>query len=191
MMNERRSGRKSKPIADRRWKIRFDSPPRDGLLRCAEKGDLLALFRAWDGADRSSVERRRSPRYAPAETRAWVGWWRLGHFLVTRGEIVNLSQGGALMRLGQQPPTSVPVWVCLGTPYPVDYVQARVLEIATAPPPQPQPQPQPAAVAPARPTPAAPGDNAPLYLTRLEFHAPCPPSFFVAAGCSHDTPVGD
>jgi hypothetical protein len=161
--------RKSIPVTG--WKLRFDAPPPDGALGRAAQGDILSLFRAWDGADREVVERRRATRYSPAESRAWVGWWRHGHFLVSRAEFVNLSEGGALMKLSQKPPTSQPVWVCLGTPAPVDSVQARVLDSVTAM------------------VPAASADEGSLltpgslvYVSRLEFHAPCPATFFAAAG---------
>jgi hypothetical protein len=152
--------RKAIPVCG--WKIRFDSPPQRFLVEQAEAGDILALFRAWHDAEpeAESVERRTNPRYAPATTRAWVGWWKRGSFHVANAEIVNLSQGGALMNVEAHPPSSQPVWVCLGTPYPVDFVQARVL--------------------------GSEGKGEDPISARLEFHTPCPPSFFLAAGLRSD-----
>lgn len=163
--------RKTIPIGG--WKIRFDAPPRPGQTRQAESGDVLALFRAWDGADRGLGEQRRSPRYIPADTRTWVGWWKHGHFVVTPAEFVNLSLGGALLRLARRPPSSQPVWICLGTPHPVDYVQARVLEATVTPNSSRNDDGTEAVRFPSAD---------PVFLSRLEFHEPCPSSFFSAAG---------
>jgi len=148
-----------KHIPSRGWKIRFDSPPTGELSRRAEGGDILALFRAWQ--DTEVGDRRTSPRYAPAHSRAWMGWWIGARFFVTRTELVNLSKGGALVHLLHRPPTSQPVWICIGSPSPLDYVQARVL--ATAP--------------------ETPDERVREFVARLEFHTPAPSSFFVAAGC--------
>ena len=157
-MGEQSQGRGGQVIPVRGWKIRFDSPPDGALTGRADQGDILSLFRAWDGAPRK--DRREDERYTPAANRAWVGWWRGGRFLVSQADLVNLSKGGALVHLGNRPPTSQPVWICLGAPHPVDYVQCRVLDAALKPA----------------------GD----YLARVEFHAPCPPCFFVAAGHQGD-----
>ncbi len=157
-MGDESQGQGSQVIPVRGWKIRFDSPPDQGTTCRAEQGDILALFRAWDEAPRK--DRRSSPRYTPASTQAWVGWWKGTRFLVSQAELVNLSKGGALVRLNNRPPTSQPIWICLGAPHPVDYVQCRVLDAS----------------------PRLDGD----FRARLEFHAPCPPSFFLAAGHNFD-----
>lgn len=153
-MGDESRDRGSQVIPVRGWKIRFDAPPEAALSDRAGQGDILSLFRAWDDAPRK--DRRENERYTPAATQAWVGWWRGSRFLVSQADLVNLSKGGALVHLGNRPPTSQPVWICLGAPHPVDYVQCRVLDAALKPA----------------------GD----YLARVEFHAPCPPCFFVAAG---------
>jgi hypothetical protein len=177
MKRDEEPARKAIPLSG--WKIRFDSPPRPGQSRRAAAGDVLALFRAWDGARRGPDERRQSPRYTPADTCTWIGWWKRGHFVVTPAVFVNLSLGGALLRLARRPPSSQPVWICLGTPYPVDYVQARVLEVT---PPTDLDQPR---------TPEdvesdlSPSDD-PSYESRLEFHEPCPTSFFLTVGRVED-----
>ncbi len=155
------------------WKIRFDAPPGDDLLRVAEEGDILALFRAWDASTRQLAphvyvyypdkdqgpgnERRENPRYLPAETRAWIGWWHGARFIVAPSELVNLSKGGALIFQDERPPMGQPIWLCLGAPHPLEYVQARVLD-------------------------AIPRPGSSDYCVRLDFHIPCPLSFFVAAG---------
>ena len=156
-----------KPIPLSGWKIRFDSPPKGLIARRAETGDILALFRAWHEVDREgeTLERRLAPRYTPATTRAWLGWWNRGSFRVVNAEIINLSKGGALMQLEARPPSSQPVWLCLGTPYPIDFVQARVL--------------------------GAEGKTDEPSFARLEFHTPCPPSFFLAAGFREEEEVTD
>ena len=150
--------KKKKSIPIDGWKIRFDSPPKRLESRRAESGDILALFRAWQETEHElpADDRRSTPRYAPESTRAWVGWWKTGSFQVANAEILNLSKGGALIHLDVCPPMSQPVWVCLGTPHPVDFVQARVIDPK--------------------------GDGEVTFMARLEFHTPCPPSFFLAAG---------
>lgn len=153
---------RQRAIPIRGWKIRFDSPPPFGASCRSVPGDILAMFQAWEEASGFDFDRRECPRYAPAETLAWVGWWKGGRFLVTRAELVNLSKGGALVTLGKRPPASQPVWMCLGSPHPVDYVQARVLDAS-----------------PGIETKSQPGD---AVIARLEFHSPCPPLFFLAAG---------
>lgn len=155
---------RGRAIPVRGWKVRFDSPPPFGPSYRSDPGDILALFQAWAGAGRFEVERRECPRYTPAETQAWVGWWKGSRFLVTRAELVNLSKGGALVTLGKRPPSSQPIWICLGAPHPVDYVQARVLDAAPGIENQAEAELEGAVIA------------------RLEFRAPCSPRFFLAAG---------
>jgi hypothetical protein len=153
-----RKPRKSKPIPATGWKFRFDSPPQRSEARRTESGDILALFRAWRETESQLLtpDRRLSPRYAPESTRAWVGWWKKGSFRVANAEILNLSKGGALVHLDVCPPTCQPVWICLGTPNPVEFVQARILDPK--------------------------GEGEVTFIARLVFHTPCPPTFFLAAG---------
>lgn len=136
------------------WKFRFDSPPPGGVPGGARGGDILELFRAWDRSARG--ERREGARYQPFETRAYLGWWKGSRFLVTHAALINLSTGGALVQIDRRPPTSQPVWMCLGAPHPVHQVLARALEISAA------------------------TDGG--QRVRLRFHTPCPVSFFHAAG---------
>ncbi len=157
----------------RGWKIRFDAPPGEELSRLADSGDILMLFRAWDAAQRQLTphvhiyradqgseggrERRENPRYVPAETKAWIGWWHGSRFIVTPIDLVNLSKGGALVGVSERPPTAQPVWLCLGAPHPLEYVQARVLD-------------------------SSPRLGSADFRVRLDFHTPCPLGFFLAAG---------
>ena len=156
-------GSQSQVIPVRGWKIRFDSPPEPAVSARSEQGDILALFQAWDAAPRK--DRRCNPRYTPATAQAWVGWWKGTRFLVSQADLVNLSKGGALVRLVNRPPTSQPIWICLGAPHPVDYVQCRVLDTTLKPD----------------------GD----HLCRVDFHSPCPPNFFLAAGLLQNDPLAD
>lgn len=133
------------------WRICFDGSPGEAAALRAEPGDILGLFRAWD------ADRRESDRYCPAETKAWIGWWQATRFVVNHARLVNLSPGGALILLRERPPMGQPVWLCLGTPHPVDHVQARLRD-------------------------AQPDPTLPVVRARLEFHLPCPAAFFVAAG---------
>lgn len=155
------------------WKIRFDAPPGEELSRLADSGDILSLFRAWEASQHSlsphapvdhgdadteaGPERRENPRYAPEETKAWIGWWHGPRFIVIGINLVNLSKGGALIYLGERPPTGQPVWICLGAPHPLEYVQCRVLD-------------------------ACPHPGSLDYRVRVDFHIPCPLGFFLAAG---------
>lgn len=159
-MGDKAQGQRSQVIPVRGWKIRYDSPPDAATAGRSEPGDILNLFRTWENAPRK--DRRESERYTPARTQAWVGWWKGSRFLVSRADLVNLSNGGVLIHLTNRPPTSQPIWICLGAPHPVDYVQGRVLDAALKPA----------------------GD----FLVRVEFHSPCPPHFFLAAGLSVDEP---
>lgn len=154
--------RRGRALPVKGWKIRFDSPPASGPSRRAERGNILALFKAWDGVTDREVDRRESPRYTPAESRVWVGWWKGTRFRIIHAELVNLSQGGALVHLAGRPPSSQPVWICVGSPHPMDYVQARVLDSSERP--------------------------SGSFRVRLEFHSPCPTAFFFAAGYRPEIP---
>ena len=163
----------STPLKIKGSKIRFDAPPGDEFLNVADDGDILALFSAWASArqqamphvrvffpdkdQNSGAERRDAPRYLPAESQAWIGWWHGSRFVVTPSELINLSKGGALLFLNERPPMGQPIWLCLGAPHPLEYVQARVLDAFSSP-------------------------ESPDYRVRLDFHIPCPLSFFLAAG---------
>jgi hypothetical protein len=169
-MSEHRFDREEDPVPSRLipatgWRMGFDEPPDEAEALRAEPGDILGLFRAWDAARRPLAarvaERRESDRYRPAETNAWIGWWQAGGFVVTHARLVNLSQGGAQILVHSRPPMGQPVWLCLGAPRPIDYVQARVRDAQTEP--------------------GRPGVRA-----RLEFHLPCPAGFFIGAGCAGD-----
>jgi hypothetical protein len=143
-----------KPIEQR--KVRIDrlapgaEPPR------AESRSLLGLFRLWEGEP--TAERRRSARHAVVESQAWLGWWRgEAGFRMQSAVIINLSRGGAFIFLDDRPPADQPVWIALGMPDPVGFVEARVVATQVA----------------------RQGQCA----VRLEFREPCPYGFFEAAVC--------
>ena len=144
------------------WRICFDAPPGESQALLAEPGDILGLFRAWHVVRRPLAariaDRRESSRYRPVETNIWIGWWQARGFVVIQARLVNLSQGGALVQVRKRPPLGQPVWLCLGTPHPIDHVQARVLDTLADP------------------------DQA-EFGARLEFHLPCPARFFLSVGC--------
>lgn len=152
--------RRRQAISINGWEFRYDSPPPEGAPRQVLSGDVLAQFRAFGAVNR--FDRRECPRYSPFRTRAQVGWWQGKRFRVTRAALLNLSRGGALVRMGHRPPTSQPVWICLVTAGPAHHVQARVLEVATA--------------------------NDGVQRVRLQFHTPCPVLFFLTAGRRDEPP---
>jgi hypothetical protein len=143
-----------KPIEKR--KVRFDRIAAGAEAPGVESRSLLGLFRLWNGPP--AEERRRSPRHMVVESQVWLGWWRgEAGFLASSAVIINLSRGGAFIFLDEEPPRDLPVWICLGMPDPVGFVEARVLGIKKSR------QGQCAA--------------------RLEFREPCPYGFFEAAVC--------
>jgi hypothetical protein len=143
-----------KPIEKR--KVRFDKIAEGAETPRAECRSFLGLFRLWER--QPAAERRRAPRYEAVESQVWLGWWRgEAGFLASSAVIINLSRGGAFIFLDDEPPADQPVWICLGMPDPVGFVEARVVAVKKSR------QGQCAA--------------------RLEFREPCPYSFFEAAVC--------
>jgi hypothetical protein len=145
---------KPKPIEKR--KVRFDKIAPGAAAPRAENRSLLGLFRLWDGEP--TAERRRAARHEVVESQVWLGWWRgEAGFLASSAVIINLSRGGAFIFLDERPPKDEPVWICLGMPDPVGFVEARVVGVKTS----------------------RQGQCA----VRLEFREPCPYGFFEAAVC--------
>jgi len=143
-----------KPIEKR--KVRFDKIASGAAVPRAESRSLLGLFRLWDG--QPTAERRRAARHEVVESQVWLGWWRgEAGFLASSAVIINLSRGGAFIFLDEPPPKDESVWICLGMPDPVGFVEARVVAIKTS----------------------RQGQCA----VRLEFREPCPYGFFEAAVC--------
>jgi hypothetical protein len=153
-MVEESTSYQPRPIERR--KVRFDKIAPGADAPRAESRSLLSLFRLWDG--QPTPERRRTPRHEVVESQVWLGWWRgAAGFLASSAVIINLSRGGAFIFLDERPPKDEPVWVCLGMPDPVGFVEARVVAIKTS----------------------RQGQCA----VRLEFREPCPYGFFEAAVC--------
>jgi hypothetical protein len=73
-------------------------------------------------------DRRRSPRVPPTEQRLWLGWRKERDFFVTRAGLMNISQGGALLLVGEPPLKGQPVWLRLEGPTPIEDVSAVVIE---------------------------------------------------------------
>src|SRR3954454_10629043 len=73
-------------------------------------------------------DRRRSPRVPPAEQSLWLGWRKEDDFFVIRAELMNISQGGALLVVEEQPQKGQPVWLRLGGPPRTEGVRAAVIE---------------------------------------------------------------
>jgi hypothetical protein len=114
------------------------------------------LFRLWQ--DEPALERRRAPRHQVVESRVWLGWSHGPEGFRSHSTlIINLSRGGAFVFLDVKPPKDQRVWICLGTPDPIGYVEARVVAIKVS----------------------RQGQCA----VRLEFCEPCPYGFFEAAVC--------
>ncbi len=141
-----------KPIEKR--KFRFDKTTPGSTGPWVESRSLLGMFRLWD--DHPTADRRRTPRHQVVESQVWLGWWRgESGFLATSALIINLSRGGAMIFLDEEPPKDEPVWICLGMPDPVSFVEARVVAIQLSKQGQ--------------------------CAVRLEFREPCPYGFFEAA----------
>jgi len=73
-------------------------------------------------------DRRRSPRVPPAEQRLWLGWRKERDFFVIRAELMNISQGGALLLVEEPPLKGQAVWLRLEGPTPIEDVSAVVIE---------------------------------------------------------------
>jgi hypothetical protein len=115
---------------------------------------LLRLIR--ERAKPARRERRRTKRYPAAEHRAWIGWRKDdGEYSVFAAKLIDVSRGGARLSLAEPPPTNHRVWLWLGAPKPVDYVQATTLDVKVSP------------------------ENE--YDVRVEFHSACPKLFYQVA----------
>jgi hypothetical protein len=81
-------------------------------------------------ADKVVWDRRRSTRHLAREHRLWLGWRRRGDFFVIAAELVNISQGGALLLVDQPPDIRETVWLRLEGPSPIEDACALVIESA-------------------------------------------------------------
>src|SRR5262249_20480009 len=73
-------------------------------------------------------DRRRSPRVPPTEHGLWLGWRHERDFVVVRAELMNISQGGALLVVEEPPLKGQHVWLRLAGPTPIEDVSAVVIE---------------------------------------------------------------
>ena len=126
-----------------------------GLAIEGDWNRLIGLFREHSAS--RLPNRRTEERHPAAECPAWAGWWvDARDFRITRARLLNISRGGAMVLLGDSPPVRDAMWICLGTPEPVDCAQATVLEVQKN------------------------GENQSPSV-RLAFRAPCSDTFFRAA----------
>lgn len=126
--------REWRPVTERsagRWphargqSLRFDPGPGVNADDCP----LRDLFRQWSGA--TPRERRHCSRHEASGLRVWLGW-RMGgrEFLAAPADLLNISEGGALVRLTTPLSRFREVWVCLGDPAEADEgVLATTLDV--------------------------------------------------------------
>ncbi len=118
------------PIEKRR--IRLDTVSTGSVAPRAEGRSFLKLFRLWGEGGVPESERRRSARHAVVEAQVWLGWKRPeAGFRTHPAILINLSRGGAYVFLDERPPRDQAVWICLGMPQPINYVEGRVVAIRT------------------------------------------------------------
>lgn len=136
--------------------IRFDLPPApDEPPEVARKG-LIDLFRAW--VAQRPEDRRAMPRHKTLPSEVWLGWRRGNDTLFANmARMVNISRGGAQLRVADPPPEQTTVWICLGEPDQGDCLEATVLEVR--------------------------GARRNECTVRIAFREPCPHRFFEAAVC--------
>jgi hypothetical protein len=81
------------------------------------------------------VDNRGSSRYSPTAggSAVYLGWWHDEEFRTAPAEIVNLSHGGALVRLASPPPDGPALWLCLARTPPGEWVEVSVVELARGP----------------------------------------------------------
>lgn len=75
-------------------------------------------------------DRRRSTRHEAREHRLWLGWRKHGDFFATAAELVNISQGGALLLVDEPPALRETVWLRLEGPSPIEDACAIVIDSA-------------------------------------------------------------
>jgi hypothetical protein len=75
------------------------------------------------------TNRRASPRYATYEARISLQWWEGGLAHETTALLLNIGDGGALLRADHPPPLHQPIRVHLERPERADWVDARVVRL--------------------------------------------------------------
>jgi hypothetical protein len=145
---DRSSGKKS---------IRFDLSPAPSDVPTAMRAGLLDRFRIW--FQQSPPDRRSLPRHKTHGYQIWLGWWRGDEaFFANPARLVDISRGGALLKVLDPPPEGFAAWVCVGSPDPRDCVESTVLEVRST--------------------------RGRECAVRIAFKEPCTHAFFEAAVCS-------
>lgn len=123
---------------------------------------VLDLFRAW--VSQRPEDRRVMPRHDTPPFAVWLGWCRGDDsFFANHARMVNISRGGAQLRVFGPPPEHSTVWICLGDPNSNECLEATVLDVRTVR-----------------------GDECTIHLA---FHEPCSHRFFETAVCLLDAPA--
>lgn len=75
------------------------------------------------------TERRREPRYVPANPGTYLGWWEGEEFLAEPGTLCNFSEGGAAIAMDADLPGGAKdsVWLCVADRGRVEWVPARLV----------------------------------------------------------------
>ena len=70
---------------------------------------------------------RTSARHATVENRARLEWWEGNQIHESDAQLVNISDGGALLIAESPPPLHQAVWCRLSEPTPTDWIKASVV----------------------------------------------------------------
>ncbi len=133
------------PAPDQPLWIRLESG--SGLIEAVEarsieisdhpsgKRFLRLRFLSWlplDPIFGQQEERRLWQRYPARENRAMLTWFEDGSERTTRGELLNISGGGAAIITETEPPLETPAWLGLQIEAPaIDPVESKVLGISS------------------------------------------------------------
>jgi hypothetical protein len=94
-------------------------------------------FTSWVSLDPvfgQQEERRLWQRYPAREKRVRLTWFEDGREQTARGELSNISGGGAAIIIGAEPPIDTPAWLGLDTEDPaIDPLESKVLGISFDP----------------------------------------------------------
>jgi hypothetical protein len=136
--------------------IRLDRPFASEEGADAAGKSLLDRFRAW--VAQRPQDRRTMPRHDTPPFEVWLGWRRGDDsFFANLARMVNISRGGAQLRVAGPPPEQSTVWICLGDPESSECLEASVLGVRTY--------------------------RRDECTVHLAFREPCPHRFFEAAVC--------
>jgi PilZ domain len=109
------------------YMLRFDNGESDTVTapahliatKAKEHGRILATFK-FDLADSprnylpKQRERRAWERRVPTQKSAVISWVEKDSEITVNGEVLNLSGGGAAVKIAQRPPAHEPLWLWVG-----------------------------------------------------------------------------